>query len=517
MTARSLFVFLALLAAPAHASAPVPERPAAVQVFPVTEEQRVAARSELLLSVRVEVARKAAANKDILTWGWALFPDKFDLPFCGELHGYFVDIRGADFTATEAPRGHAKTTIKCFLIPLFQALEEPDTFRHYLNVQAAAEKAVAINAAIKVELEENEALRALYGNQVGAKWTEKQFVLRNGVVFSAIGAGQSIRGINYRSLRPDYIVVDDLYDEDEIGSLDATRKRNRWFWGSLYKARAIGRRTSVHLQGTAANAEDLLEQLKKNKRWKHRSFAAVTDWEKKRVLWKEAVTFDSLMADMADMGSVIFFREMQNERRDDESAIVKSAWLEGWEFDALQLRLDTEFLRLVGVILGVDPSIGEKPGNDFTGVALVYKTLAKGAVKGGEHYWIVGLENKHLSFDGRLELLVKFRDTQAEAGYPITAANVEGIAGFKDFALKARGTGLPVKVVDKVPSKLVHLENKSYYFENRRVHLASNLPKVLKDALAYQLTTNEPKNDDLRDALLHCLDDRARAKWRPAA
>ena len=514
---RALLLLLTLVAAPARAAEPphateLSQRPVAAQVFPLDREER-----QLLVSTaRVELARRAAARKDILTWGRALFPDKFDLPFCRELHGYFVSIRGEEFTVTEAPRGHAKTTIKCFLIPLFQALEEPDTYRHYLNVQDTAEKAVDINNAIKLELEENEELRALYGDQVGAKWTEKQFVLKNGVIFTALGAGQSIRGKNYRSVRPDYIIVDDLYEDAEIANIDATKKRNRWFWGSLYKARAIGRRTALHLQGTAANGEDLLEQLKKNKRWKSRTFAAVTDWEKKRVLWKEAVTFDSLMADMADMGSVIFYREMQNERRDDESAIVKSAWLEGWEFDPLQLHFG-ETMRLVAVILGVDPSIGENPGNDYTGAALVYKALPKDAVKGGEHYFIVGLRNEHLSFDKRLEMLVKFKDAQAEAGYPITSANVEGVAGFKDFALKARGTGLTIKILDKVPNKLVNLENKSHYFENRRVHVAKDLPRALKDALHYQLTTNEPTHDDLRDALLATLDDRPRARWRPAA
>ena len=56
---------------------------------------------------------------DILSWGKYYFPDKFTLPFCRELHDYLIEISENPFTVTLAPRGHAKTTISCFLIPLF--------------------------------------------------------------------------------------------------------------------------------------------------------------------------------------------------------------------------------------------------------------------------------------------------------------------------------------------------------------------------------------------------------------
>ena len=169
---------------------------------------------ELKRSARLTVARQAAERKDILLWGKALFPAKFYLPYCRALHEYFVEIRGAEFTSTKAPRNHAKTAIKCFLIPIFQALYEPETFRHYLNVQATDRKALAINTSIRDELTGNDLLISLVGNQVGARWTDQQFVLKNGVIFTAVSAGQSIRGINYNQERPDYWIVDDLYNEE---------------------------------------------------------------------------------------------------------------------------------------------------------------------------------------------------------------------------------------------------------------------------------------------------------------
>jgi hypothetical protein len=469
---------------------------------------------------RLEVARRAAQRKDILEWGKALFPEKFNLPFCCALHGYFVDIRGDDFTNTKAPRNHAKTAIKCFLIPLFQALEEPDTFQHYLNVQATREKALAINASIMLELEENDLLRELYGDMKGERWTASQFVLANGVVFTAISAGQSIRGINYRQIRPDYILVDDLYNEEDINNIESTMKKNAWLMGSLYPARAKSRKTSFHVQGTAINHYDILSKLEKDSTVKSRTFKAIKRWATDtvpgEVLWPELNTYESLMIDMTRMGSVIFFRELQNEPRDEASAIIKYSWLyptdgkPSWEYDPATLKFDQN-LRLVGVFLLCDPSIGEKEQNDFTAVILML--VAQYADGSGNIWYIHDAWNEQLSLDKRIKLL---KDAAAEQPNErgVTQVRIESIAGFKDFTAEVkRRTNLPVKEIDHVKDKIANLESKSHFFENGKVKINSQLERklskdgiTLKDMIVYQLTMNYPQHDDLRDGVLLGLD-----------
>ena len=171
-------------------------------------------QAQLRLSARVELAKRCAKEGDVLGWGKAIFQKKFSLPFCHELHDYLVETMLEEFTNTEAPRNHAKTTIRCFLIPIYLALERPDLFKHYLNVQATGKKAIAVNLAIRNEIEKNLAVRTMYGDLTSSeKWLDSQFVLANGIVFTAISAGQSIRGLNYNNIRPDFINVDDLYDD----------------------------------------------------------------------------------------------------------------------------------------------------------------------------------------------------------------------------------------------------------------------------------------------------------------
>lgn len=349
---------------------------------------------EIYRQMRLELARRCAAEKDILGWGKCLFPDKFELPFCHKLHGYFVEIRGEPFTDTEAPRNHSKTTIKCFLIPIFQALEEPKIFRHYLNIQATKDKALAINVAIKNELELNELLRELYGDQIGARWADAQFVLKSGVIFSAIGAGQSVRGVNYLSRRPDYIIVDDLYDEDDIYSPEATQKKNKWFWGSLYLARAKSRRCSIHVQGTAINPYDLLDELKGKPGVRDRSFKAIEDDDTGIVLWPELNTIQSLRADRTFMGPIIFAREMQNERMDEKTTILKRSYWQFYKelpsgFDIVVTSWDMTFKETKSGSFVVGQCWGRRGGNfyllpimvrgrmDFIEALLGFQNLAK--------------------------------------------------------------------------------------------------------------------------------------------
>lgn len=484
---------------------------------------------EIGRQARVELARRAAKRKDILEWGQQLFPEKFNLPFCHELHDYLVSIRTGGLTVTEAPRGHAKTTIKCFLIPIFQALEEPKTFRHYLSVQSTQEKALAINASIKHEIETNQELADLYGDQQGDVWADGRFVLRNGTVFSAKGAGQSIKGINHNNVRPDYIVVDDLYDDEDIHNPESTKKKNDWFWSTLYPARAKSRKNSTHIQGTAVNGADLLIETKGKTGVTWNSFKTVKSWEARTVLWPELNTWDQVMAEKDVTPETIWAREYQNERTDDAVSFIKRAWLyppgrKGWEYDPATLKFN-EHLLVREILLCVDPSIGESEGSDSSGLALIIK--ARYDDSEADLYYIVGLWNKRLTIDERVLLVKEIGERslplrmgkKGENGEElvevvekfIDRALIEAIAGFGDFPREVRRrTRLSVVIIPKVKSKITNLELKSKHFQNERVFLNQNIEKALKDLLVHQLTTNFPSHDDLRDAVLLGMDETRR-------
>lgn len=493
---------------------------------PPSDEFDAASVSELLrlhTETRAGAARKAAQEKDILRWGKLCFPDKFPIPFCADLHEYFVSIRHAPRTNTRAPREHAKTIIRCFLIPLFQALEEPGEYEFCLNVQATDDKGEGINRTIQQELEENEVLHLLYGNQITPRWTKGEFQIKKGGIFKGVGVGRSIRGVQYNGKRPSYIVADDIYDEDDLHNAEATQKKTDWFWSTLYPARNRSRKNSVHVQGTAINLSDIYCKLDEDPRWTSKTFSCFLP--SGAALWPELAlqalndsgspgnladfAVKELEADRRSMGSVIFEREQENKYRDDATSIIKKAWLyppdaPSWEYDpAKELKFDRH-LQLVEVSLGFDPSVGEKVQNDFSAGALLYWTQYEDAE--GCEFWIVALWNQHLSQDKRILLLQAIHDA-AEEQHPLTQANLEAIGAFQDFSSEAiRRTTLPIVEIKTVKDKMSRLEGKSSLFENGKVHLNKNIDPELKDMLTHQLTTNAPKHDDIRDALLLALD-----------
>lgn len=453
---------------------------------------------EDILKSLIEEEKENIKN-DILKWGKYYFPEKFTLPFCYELHNYFIDIKDEKFTSTLAPRGTAKTTIKCFLIPLYMALEFPNKYSHYLNVQATTSKAININISIKSELEENEKLIEDYGvyneklqkkTLIGTKWTEKQFVLPNGVVFSCLGAGESVRGINYRSIRPDYMIIDDLYDEDDINNVNSIKKKENWFWGSLYPARASHKKECcVHIQGTAIHKVDLMHSLQDKKRWKFKKFQAIKNYDTQEVLWKEnpAKTFEALMQEKEDMGSIIFAREYQNECRDDESAIIKESWIKYYKHSEL-IKSGIVFKK---TICGLDPACGEKAMNDFSGYATIHIT------DNFDIYIERATEAKN-SFNDNMNMVESWNNN-----YSPDAFAIEAISGFKQLTSEIKRTkNIKLKEITTVKDKITRLEAQSHRWENGKVYINLEMPKKDKDTLVEQLINNYPEHDDVRDAVI---------------
>ncbi len=110
-------------------------------------------------------------------FGLYYFPNIVSKKYCG-LHYHLADVCEKPWTSTLAPRGHGKTTFMGFIVPLYLALN---------------------------------------GDMVNPRrWLENQIELKNGVIMTASAVRRSLRGINYKTIRPDWMLLDDLYDEDDF-------------------------------------------------------------------------------------------------------------------------------------------------------------------------------------------------------------------------------------------------------------------------------------------------------------
>lgn len=443
-------------------------------------------KSQLLYQARKEAIRRFAYKGDVLNWGKYLFPDKFSLPFCGELHQYFVKTFEDEFTKTLAPRGHAKTTIEGFLLPMFYGLVRPEVFQHFLNVQNTASKAINLNVSMKTEFENNEMLIDIYGDMKSTedKWTEKTFVLGNGVIYSCVGTGESLRGIQYNNKRPDCIIVDDLYDDEDINNANRVNKKNQWFWSTLYPARAKSKKNAVHIQGTAISNVDLMHQGGDAKVFK------IIDNDN-NILWKELWTKEEIEKEKTKIGSIIFSREYLNEVRDDETAIIKQSWIKYYK----QSELEQSGIKIIKSISGLDPACGEKALNDFSAYSIIHIS---------EHYDIyiekaTGVKN---SFNDNMNMIDSWNDR-----YNPDIFAIEGVSGFKQLTDEVRRTkNVKLRAVGADKDKITRLEAQSFRWENGKVYINSEMSKKDIDTLVYQLINNYPEHDDVRDAVIIAME-----------
>jgi hypothetical protein len=92
---------------------------------------------------------------------------------------------------------------------------------------------------LKAELRDNPRIKALFGRVEGETFNQDQYVIKVGgaggkeVCFMPRGAGQKVRGMLYKGMRPDLILPDDLEDPDSLDSEEVREKKKRWFWNSL--------------------------------------------------------------------------------------------------------------------------------------------------------------------------------------------------------------------------------------------------------------------------------------------
>lgn len=168
------------------------------------------------------------------------------------------------FALGEAFRGDAKSTLVeeyTILSVLFKDFTFP------IIIGNTYDRACERLATIKHELETNEELIELFGNQVGPVWSADTIILANGARIQAFGARQSLRGAKTKQNdRPDLAVVDDLEDEDNIATEAARNKTRRWFDGSLIPA--LVPTGKIRMVGTPLHPKSLLEEKRNAPGWK---------------------------------------------------------------------------------------------------------------------------------------------------------------------------------------------------------------------------------------------------------
>lgn len=246
--------------------------------------------------------------------------------------------------AIAAPRGSAKSTAVTFTYVLAAVLFREHS--HVLILSANEELASGFLNDIKVELNENDALRKVFGVKRFIKETETEIVLelKDGHKFRIIvkGAEQRMRGLKWERKRPSLVVPDDLEDEALVESESRREKFRRWFMGAVKPILKEGGK--IRMVGTIMHMDSLLmrfmppdldkntvhEPLKTystgNRAWKSILYRAHTS-DFKHLLWPSMYSIKRLKRirqDFAEQGMLdVYSQEYLNNPVDMTTAYFR--------------------------------------------------------------------------------------------------------------------------------------------------------------------------------------------------
>lgn len=140
------------------------------------------------------------------------------------------------------PRGHAKSTHLGIFIPSFLMFQEISRIHVGLYVNKSEDGAITLLSDLQAELEYNKRLIADFGKQkVAGSWEGGEFVTSGGVSWFALGRGQSPRGLRKQQARPDYILIDDLDDDEMSRNESRVQECTEWAKTALFGATDVGR------------------------------------------------------------------------------------------------------------------------------------------------------------------------------------------------------------------------------------------------------------------------------------
>lgn len=140
------------------------------------------------------------------------------------------------------PRGHAKSTHLGIFIPVNLMMREVQEIRCGIVVNKSEDGAKTLLGDLQAELEYNQRLIADFGTQKNAgDWQRGEFSTTRGTKWFAVGRGQSPRGLKKQAQRPDYVVIDDLDDDEMSRNEERIRECTKWVKQALFGALDVGR------------------------------------------------------------------------------------------------------------------------------------------------------------------------------------------------------------------------------------------------------------------------------------
>lgn len=360
----------------------------------------------------------------------------------------------------EAFRGGAKSSLAEECMVLRSALRE---FKYGIVLGNTYSRAAQRLSGIKREIDNNPYIMAAFGDLRGAVWNEGKVLLSNGVIIEAFGARQSLRGAKEET-RPDFVLIDDLEDDEWVKNPEAVKETSRWFASEFLPALQDPLRTPIRMLGTPLADMCLLRSLARSGEWLHRTYPiryfdeggrAVATWPEKHSL----ADVEKMEANYTAQGEHASFMQ--------EYMLVAEAPSEK-VFTADQFRYDAQRQRTWQAVYAmVDPARTTAKTSAMTGWA-VWSWAAGGELV----IWEMG--GDFLQPDKIVDLLFRLSETYSpvEVGFERDGLEQWAMQPIREAMVK-RGS-IPLRGMKAPRDKLTFIRGLQAYFHAKLVLFAGS-------------------------------------------
>ena len=256
-------------------------------------------------------------------------------------------------------RGAAKSTNMDVFVPMWLMIQEHRGINVMVLVGKSEDNAKTLLGDIQAELQYNQRYIADFGEQYNAgSWEEGEFVTRSEVAFFARGRGQSPRGLRYRSHRPDYVVIDDLDDDELVESPARVSKLFDWVRSALFGT-LDGGRGRFFMVGNLIAKNSVLAKWCEIKTV-HVTRVNIYD-RAGRISWAAKWAHD----EVKQLEVVAGYRAFQKEYMNNpiiEGAVFKNEWIRWGKRPA--------WSKFSEIVLYIDPSFRGSTKNDYKAAKL---------------------------------------------------------------------------------------------------------------------------------------------------
>jgi predicted phage terminase large subunit-like protein len=285
---------------------------------------------------------------------------------CGHFHidaANYIKKNSSARAVFEWARGHAKSTHLSLITPLWLRIQDESSPLVMILVSKSQDAAVRLLSDLQAELQFNELLKKDFGDPVKeGSWEQGEFKTKEGDMFIALGRGQSPRGIKERGVRPNYIDIDDIDDDELCRNPKRVNQVTEWCLTALLGTMEMGRGRFV-MVGNLIGQISVLAQIKSRPGIYHTTVNAL---DKRGVpSWHENYLLSEIASIRKTMGERAFQKEYMNNPINEGAVFARKHIRFGPILPLKQYRY---------LVCYTDPSFKAGTSNDFKATLLVGKT-----------------------------------------------------------------------------------------------------------------------------------------------